>query len=123
MQYPKKLTLQGDTVIAITPLQAKVALKTKISLDECTELTDSLYRLNNISTLLINNLRFTVDSQEKEKSLLFLSIENRDKEIALRQKQCEDLEKSIKSANKKQKLLGGGIIASVAAVVVLIIAK
>ena len=121
--YPKKLELQGDTIIAITPLQAKIALKTKITLGEYKELSDSLYRMNNIGSLLIENLRYTIDSQEKEKSLLYLSIDNRDKEIDIQRRQCEELEKSLKAAKRKDKILGGGVIASVAAIVVLLIAK
>lgn len=106
--YPKKVTVNKDTVIALTPAQVKIINLKKFDLDVCNEINDSLIsKIKSDSVLIVHQNLLCVSLREQ------ISTQGKiiDNNNAINSNLQKDLEKAKKLYNRQKIKTGvmGGI--------------
>lgn len=119
-KYPAKVIIGKDTVVAITFQQLDSINGTKVKLNGCTELRDSLISKTNLQDKEIEGLNSVISLLEDDVVLADSIITIKDTLITLEQKKVKEKEKII----KKQKVVNKiwkGVTAGLAAIVIFLI--
>lgn len=104
--YPRKVVIEGDTVVAISPEQLTVVNVLILDLAECKELFDIEKEENLRKTQLINSQSESMSIKDKEKK-------NLEEQNTILSDQNKALEKSLK--RQKLKTKGTAILSAIIA--------